>query len=243
MKIINLNIGNPSIERAHAQVEWLFLSDKYDIIVLTETRKSVGCELIITKLKDNNYKIYTDDSSQDYGVIIAVKVEGISFDFLDENTPLRSRSSGVKISVNNNIINVVGIYVPSNDKRKNLRKKPFMEAVIKSLSKFRSTDKVLLCGDFNTVMRTHIPKYSMFRKWEYEFFDEIEKIGLEDVYDILYPNQQVYSWFGKTGNSYKYDYNFITKNLKKNLKDVVYLNETIELKLTDHAATVVELDV
>lgn len=243
MKILNLNIGNPSIERAQAQIEWLLNDEEYEIIVLTETKKSIGCELIINKLKDNDYMIYTDKYSNDYGVIIASKLDGRRFDFLDENIPLRSRSSGITIRINDNIINVIGIYIPSNDKRKNTRKKLFMESVIESLSKFRSSDKILLCGDFNTVMRNHIPRYSMFRKWEYDFFDEIKKNGLEDVYDILYPNQQVYSWFGRTGNAYKYDYNFITNNLKENLKDVVYLNETIELKLTDHAAIIIDLDV
>jgi len=45
IKILSLNIGNPSLERAKRQCEWLKERPE-DIFVLTETKCSGGCEYI-----------------------------------------------------------------------------------------------------------------------------------------------------------------------------------------------------
>ena len=44
-KILELNIGNPSLERAQRQCDWL-REKNYDIYILTETRNSKGCSYI-----------------------------------------------------------------------------------------------------------------------------------------------------------------------------------------------------
>ncbi len=243
MKILNLNIGNPSVERARKQLNWILNKENYDIIILTEVKRSLGCALIESELRSVGYTVYTDIEIKEYGVLFATKHKCNIMEMRDIDINLSNRMIVANIRIKNEIINIIGIYVPSNDKRKNERKKIFLESVISFLSQFNSSDKIILCGDFNTVMRNHMPKYSMFRSWEYLFFDEIDKLGLIDSYESLYKNKQVYSWFGKNGNAYKYDYIFISNNLNKNLKDAIYLRDTIENKLSDHSASMIKLDI
>ena len=45
VRLLSLNIGNPSLERARKQCLWLE-GRQEDIFVLTETRESRGCEYI-----------------------------------------------------------------------------------------------------------------------------------------------------------------------------------------------------
>ena len=44
VKIMTMNIGNPSIQRAQKQIEWI-QNRTEDIFILTETKNSAGCAL------------------------------------------------------------------------------------------------------------------------------------------------------------------------------------------------------
>lgn len=42
LKVMTLNIGNPSLQRVQKQIDWLETRDE-DVFVLTETKLSQGC--------------------------------------------------------------------------------------------------------------------------------------------------------------------------------------------------------
>lgn len=243
MKLLNLNIGAPSIKRAQVQLEWLRKLKDIDIMILTEAKGNEGCNLIVRELVSEGYNVFAELPSGEYGVIIATKFNSKKVDINYSEIALPSRMTIVNIMLEELNFIIMGVYVPSNDKRKNVRKKRFMEDVINSIKKIEDCDNIILCGDFNTVTRTHVPKYGMFRKWEYDFFDALEEMNLIDVQEFLYPNNQVYSWFGRTGNSYKYDYCFVSSNLISCLSDILYSNESIEYGLTDHSLILLEMKI
>lgn len=220
-KIFCLNIGNPSIERAKKQMEWLE-NNEYDTLILTEYKKSSGGIFIKETLLKSNYLVFENlKTKNEYGVLIATKNKDfvekrLEIDFLPERL----------VFIKNKVLSIMGVYVPANDKNKEIRKKTFIENLLLSIKKYKPS---IICGDFNTIFRTHIPKYKQFKEWEYEFMDNLKKLGYEDK-----SRENDYSWFGRNGNNYKYDYFFVLKIRKINY-NVLYSKETIKLKLTDHA--------
>ena len=220
-KIACLNIGNPSLERAKVQVEWL-LEQKKDILVLTEYKKGNGGLLIQKKLLEEGYKVFENlKTSKEYGVLIAIKnIKANELKINISNLPERV------IYIKSDKISLMGIYVPANDKNKEIRKRPFIEELLLNIKKFKPS---IICGDFNTISRTHIPKYKTFKEWEYLFMDQILELGYKEK-----SKDNDYSWIGRTGNTYKYDYIFINKEIKI-IDSISYNEETIKLKLTDHS--------
>ena len=63
-----------------------------------------------------------------------------------------------------------------------------------------------------------------------------------DTYKIKNPNQLEYSWVGRTGNGYRYDYAFFHKNSSLNLIDCFFLHTIRENKLSDHSALILKID-
>ena len=57
------------------------------------------------------------------------------------------------------------------------------------------------------------------------------------------PNEQAYSWIGRTGDGYRYDYFHVGRALAERIQACLYLHETRERKLTDHAAVTLSLAV
>jgi exodeoxyribonuclease III len=60
--------------------------------------------------------------------------------------------------------------------------------------------------------------------------------GLVDALQRCAPNEQAYSWIGRTSDGYRYDYFHIGRALAKRVRTCAYLHETRERRLTDHAA-------
>lgn len=219
--VMSINVGNPSIDRAKLQLKWI-LEKEWDILVLSEFKKSKGGIFIENFLNFHGVETFHNLlNSKDYGVLVASKVKG----FKKIEMSLLEIFNERVVFIENKELSVMGIYVPSNDKNKLIRKKPFIENIIEILDK-KSPD--ILCGDFNTITREHLPKYKTFKEWEYQFMDDILKMNYLDKSKV-----DDYSWFGRTGNSYKYDYMFC-KEEKIKLERVEYNKDLIDLKLTDH---------
>lgn len=219
--IICVNIANPSIDRAKLQLEWI-LKKEWDILVLTEFKKSKGGIFLEESMV--SYEMETFDNllnAKDYGVLIISRIKGFKKIKISSLENFNERV----VLIENKEISIMGIYVPSNDKNKLIRKKPFVENIISILDEKKP---IILCGDFNTVTKEHIPKYKTFKEWEYNFMNSIVEMGYGDKSKVT-----DYSWFGRTGNKYKYDYLFYKED-KVILESLNYNSDLIESKLTDH---------
>ncbi len=98
-------------------------------------------------------------------------------------------------------------------------------------------------GDFNILERDHIPHYSNYFEWEYELYDKLKEAGYIDAFRYLHPQKQEYSWVGRTNDGYRYDHCFVSPDLKKSIKSCGYIHETRDIRITDHSAILVELEI
>jgi exodeoxyribonuclease-3 len=256
ISFLSLNIGNPSLERARKQCEWLKKRPE-DVFVLTETKNSQGCLYIEDFFLQYGYDLFSMNSSIDFsvsfpksktgdlGVMIVSKHPIIeSKNFFADDSIFFARQLEAVISINNLHINVVGLYVPSRDRseEKILRKKLFVDNIEKFIIEPENVCRVIM-GDLNILDRNHIPHYSTFFEWEYNFYDKIISEGYMDAYKYCNHGQQEYSWVGRTNDGYRYDYGFVSANLKDCISGCTYIHETREKGLTDHSAIVMELEV
>ena len=93
IKIMTLNIGNPSILRAEKQIEWLQNRDE-DIFVLTETKNSAGCSLIEAVFSGQRLDyppfnfdvVFPKSSTNDLGVMCLSKFPIQSTQYAFENS-------------------------------------------------------------------------------------------------------------------------------------------------------------
>jgi hypothetical protein len=60
--------------------------------------------------------------------------------------------------------------------------------------------------------------------------------GLTDAYRALHPDAPGHSWFGRSGQGYRFDHGFVTTPHAGLIRSCRYLQEPRELSITDHAA-------
>ena len=259
LKVLTLNIGNPSLKRVKRQIEWLEKQDD-DIFVLTETKLSEGC-LYLEEYYDNPsmtffnidsttkyYVFFPKSSTGDLGVMVISKYPIIeSQTCFDTNDKYYSRLLDVTIDFNGKQIGIMGIYVPSRDSsnEKIERKKGFVIKYLNHLKKIskESENPYIICGDLNILEKNHFPHYNNFLKWEYDFYDRFEHFGYVDAFRIKYPEKNEYSWVGRTNDGYRYDHFFVSESILNNIMDCYYIHETRKIPITDHSAMRLEINI
>ncbi len=254
IKLLSLNIGNPSLTRAARQCEWLSMRDE-DVFVLTETKNSQGCSYIEDFFLNHSNTLFNQNSGIEYDVSFPRSVTGdlgvmiiskhrISETryMFDNNSIYYSRQIESIIKYKSMSLKIIGLYVPSRDRseKKIQRKKNYIDIIAKNISSIKNSDSFII-GDFNILDRNHFPHYSNFFKWEYDFYDDIIKCGYKDAYRYCNPSTNDYSWVGRTGDGYRYDYCFVSNGLIKNVISCSFEHETRKLKLSDHSAITIEL--
>lgn len=237
------NIANPSEERAGKQATWLKKRPE-DILILTEVKQSQGCLFIEKYLKVFGYNfIFPKPIDNEYGVmVVSKKHELTTTPFFNKITYLQSRIASVKI----NGLEIVAVYIPSrgfDEGERALKKKNFIDNLLIAFQRDNSANKRIFCGDFNIVEPNHIPFYKYFHDWEYNFYRDLsEKYQMRDIFRLLHPDTQEHSWFGHSGNGYRYDHCFVSNNIISSVKECYYLHEPRENNLSDHSALIVELE-
>lgn len=238
------NIANPSIERAGKQAEWLHRRSE-DILVLTEAKKSEGCIFLERYFQAYGYNvIFSKPNEKEFGVIIVSKHSLSLSNFSTCVDYLQARVASIKLNLPSGELEIIGTYVPSRDSssEKIDKKKRFLENLTSALETNLQISKRIFCGDLNILEPDHIPHYSFFEEWEYDFYRSLTKLQLKDAFRHFYPSIQEYSWIGRTGDGYRYDHCFISENLLPLLKKCYYFHEPREIKLSDHSAIITELD-
>jgi exodeoxyribonuclease-3 len=256
ISFLSLNIGNPSLDRARKQCEWLDKRPE-DVFILTETKNSQGCSYIEDFFLQYGYDLFSMNSLLDFsvsfpksktgdlGVMIVSKHQIVkSMNFFKEDSIFYARQLETIISIENLQISVVGLYVPSRDRsdEKIMRKKSFVDSIEEFITESRDVSRVIM-GDFNILDRNHIPHYSTFFEWEYSFYDKIICEGYVDAYKYCNHEKQEYSWVGRTNDGYRYDYAFASADLRDKIAECKYIHDTRKNGLTDHSAIVMELKV
>ncbi len=249
--LLTFNIGNPSPERAERQLGWLATREE-DVLVLTETRASRGCQLLADRFTAAGYTVVFPQPEQgEYGTMIVARIASQPGTWASRLDYLPARAACITLLIGDGAaVEVVGLYVPSRDASdaKVERKRRFLEGCLGAFAASapqpdpRSGDLVLL-GDLNIVEPDHQPHYSFFHPFEYAFYRGLAEFGLVDAFRHLHPGQVEHSWVGRTGDGYRYDHAFISKGLLDALDGCAYLHEPRSLRLTDHSALSLRLRV
>ncbi len=243
LRILTLNISGPSTERGLRLLDALESLDA-DLLVLTETRDNVGTRMLLDAYRGRDYVVISPmaTTAGERGAAVIHR--------LPVHTPPSTRSADLAQRLvvtrvgGGRPFTVIGAYVPSRDASpgKILRKQTFLNQLISLLAELPPEEDVLLLGDFNVVGRSHVPRYSTFRSWEYDALEAIEAIGLVDAFGLLNPGVQAHSWIGRKGDGYRYDYAFASAGLIARVRDCSYLHDFRLKGLSDHAGLLTTLD-
>ena len=247
MKDISLfcwNIGNPSIERAKRQVEWL--KDRPEsFFILTETKNSAGCLFIKNYFQGiGYYVVFPDIEGKEYGTMLVSKYPLEESTFSSHISCLPFRAASARIALPNGVLEIIGLYVPSRDKsiKKIKRKKDFLKNVIEALKSAPTSHFRIILGDFNILEPDHSPHYSFFENWEYDFYQHLINNQLKDAFRSVSPNLEEYSWVGRTGDGYRYDHCFVSENILSTVENCFYFHKPRNIRLSDHSAIITELN-
>lgn len=240
LSILTVNVGAASRERAETMLRWLAARPE-DVFLLTETSAGAGTAYLLDRFRRAGYAVvYTPDGNGDRGTAIVSRVavaEPLSARFAGVTIPGRVAAAVLDTEPKTAVL---GVYVPSRDRSadKTEKKQTFVASLLKALDELppQLRDWLVLGGDYNVIARTHVPLHPGFLPFEFGLLEALEAHGLVDAHEQCSPGEQAYSWIGRTGDGYRYDYFHVGRELAGRITACAYLHETREQRLTDHAA-------
>lgn len=241
LRLLTLNISGPSVARAERLASFLAEVDA-DVAVLTETRNNEGTRSLLSWCRNQGYFVTGDlpALSGERGVAVIRRIG-------PERHPVATKVDlphrlVIDELVANPSLRLIAAYVPSRDAspHKIERKQRFLGQLSATLRGVQDAEHLVFMGDLNIVSRSHVPRYSAFKAWEYDALDDIAE-RLTDVFAEINPGVQAYSWIGRTGSGYRYDYAFVSPALMDGVLGCEYLHEPRGLGITDHAAVLLTM--
>lgn len=246
VSVLTINIGAAAPARAAVILEWL-KSRSEDVFVLTETSPGLGTKLIFEYFQQMGYTIACSPfAGRERGVAIVSRLpasQDVSSDFSRVSIP--ERVAAIRLATTPEIT-IMGLYVPSRNQtaEKVAKKQLYIDTLLQSIDTLpeRMLRNYIICGDYNVIGRDHVPSYRKFLGFEYEFLDGILSRDFVDAFSYLHPAKHEYSWVGRTGDGYRYDYFHIGANLQDYVAKCEYIHHVrSEQKITDHSALTLEL--
>ncbi|MDW4916260.1 endonuclease/exonuclease/phosphatase family protein [Streptomyces californicus] len=241
VRLLLFNAQHASPERSRRQAAWIAGQEGADIAVLTEVSSTQGGDALVAALTERGYAtvIAPQPSSPDYRTVIACRTSAARA-VLSPVTVTPHRAPAARVTVGGHDFGVLGLYVPSRGPReqRNVAKRAFQEAVTESLPRLLAAfpgTPVIVAGDLNVIERGHQPPHKVFGEWEYVFYDSFQAAGLTDAFRHVHPDQVVHSWFGRSGNGFRFDHIFISADHAERVLACAYHLEACEMGLTDHA--------
>lgn len=241
-----MNIGAAARARAGDVLAWLAERPE-DVFLLTETSGGSGTTWLLDRFREAGFEVvHAPDPNGDRGAALVSKVRvarrlaGLT----DITIPGRVAAAVLDTEPE---VAVLGVYVPSRDRSadKTEKKESFVTSLLVALDALPAEvrERLVLGGDYNVIGRTHQPLHAGFLPFEFGLLERLEAHGLVDAHEQCSPNEQAYSWIGRTGDGYRYDYFHVGRTLAGRVRDCAYLHETRERRLTDHAAVTLSLGV
>ena len=242
LSILTVNIGSAALGRAERILYWL-QNRPEDVFVLTETSSGAGTKLILDAFRKRGCVIASNDfASKERGVAIVSKITtsndySKSFTF----TTIPERVAALHVDKDGFQFDIIGLYVPSRNQQhdKIIKKQRFIESFVRDVEEIprEVLTRTIICGDYNVVSRDHFPRYRKFMAFEYDFLETLHDLSLIDAFALLNPSTQEYSWVGRTGDGYCYDYFNIGENIQKKVKACVFHHDARDDQgITDHSA-------
>ncbi|GII90639.1 exodeoxyribonuclease III [Sinosporangium siamense] len=245
LSVLTVNIGAASRERAERLLGWLATRPE-QVVLLTETSAGTGTAFLLEEFSRAGWRVVNtpDDGDRGAALVSRIALTDQSVDLGAVSIPGRIAAAVLDTSPQ---ICVAAVYVPSRDRSlaKTERKETFITSLLKTLAALPEQTRrhLVLGGDYNVIGRTHRPLHRGFLPFEFGLLEALNEQGLRDAHDLLRTEEQPYSWIGRTGDGYRYDYLHVGAELAGRIDACAYLHETREQGLTDHAALTATLRV
>ncbi|WP_084965909.1 endonuclease/exonuclease/phosphatase family protein [Thermoactinospora rubra] len=243
LSILTVNIGAASRHRAERLLAWLATRPEH-VVLLTETSAGSGTAYLLGEFARAGWAVVdtSDDGDRGAALVSRIATAAQPMDLPEVSIPGRVAAAVLDTQPQ---VCVVAVYVPSRDRSqaKTERKETFIASLLKALAGLPGNlhRHLILGGDYNVIARTHRPLHPGFLPFEFGLLEALAEQGLIDAHDHLWPGAQPYSWTGRTGDGYRYDYLHVGPALVPRLHSCAYLHETREQGLTDHAALTMTL--
>lgn len=245
LSVLTVNIGAASPGRARLLLDWLARRPE-EVLVITETSAGPGTSWLLDRFRRAGFAVIkTPDTDGERGSALVSRVrvvQDLTAEFAAVSVPCRVSAA---LLGSEPTISVIGVYVPSRDRSayKTERKQRFIRTLVETYDNLPRglREHLVLGGDYNVISRTHRPLHSGFLPFEFGLLEGLRERGLVDAYDQVAPGEQAYSWIGRTGDGYRYDYLHVGPGLAGLIGTCSYLHETRQLSLTDHAAVTLTL--
>ncbi|MFJ3934454.1 hypothetical protein [Streptomyces sp. NPDC090029] len=85
------------------------------------------------------------------------------------------------------------------------------------------------------------PRNKVFGAWEYAFYDSFQAVGLTDAFRHLHPDKVAHSWYGRSGNGFRFDHLFVSSCLADRVLACDYHHQAREEGLSDHSVMTLHL--
>lgn len=246
VRAVTVNIGAAGPDRAELLLRWLAGRDD-DVILLTETSAGPGTAYILERFRRAGYAVVNTPDDVDRGAALVSRIPLTAHEpdlFGQVSIPARVAAAALDTSPRTWWVSV---YVPSRDRSadKTTRKEEFITSLLKTIEQLQpeERDHLMIGGDYNVITSDHWPLHPGFLPFEFALLDTLAAEGFIDAHAHCAPGTQPYSWIGRTGDGYRYDYFHVGPELAGRLRNCAYLHETREQALTDHAAVELYLNV
>jgi exodeoxyribonuclease-3 len=247
LSALTVNIGAAARDRAEAILRWLAARPE-DVFVLTETSAGPGTSYLLDQFrKSGHVVVHTPDADGDRGAALISRVafaEAPAAHLMEVSLPGRVAMATLATEPQ---VTILGVYVPSRDRSlgKTEKKERFLSSLLTALEKLPAEARAatVVGGDYNVISRHHKPLHPGFLPFEFGFLDQLAAQGFTDAYEHCAPGKQAYSWIGRTGDGYRYDYFHVGSALRERMRHCSYVHQTRDQSLTDHAAVTLTLAV
>jgi exodeoxyribonuclease-3 len=246
VRLLVFNAQHASPGRARRQAEWIGRQEPADLVILTEVGAGPGGHALVGALNERGYRsvLAPEPAVPDYRTVLASRGPDL--------TPVPSgidvlphRGAAAAVNLAGHTIGLFGLYVPSRgpQQRRNQNKRAFQQAVTRALPGFAAQfgGPVIIAGDLNVVEPGHTPHHPVFGGWEYDFYRSFSDAGMTDAFRAVHPHATEHSWFGRSGQGYRFDHVFVTKRHSAQIRRCGYLHAPRKQGLTDHAAMALSL--
>jgi exodeoxyribonuclease III len=244
LSLVTLNLQAAALARAERILAWLAQRDDH-AIVLTETSNGPGTAHLLDRFQDAGMVVdHRRSLDGDRGCALVSRVPARVRPDLINGISLPGRAVAVTLDTEP-AVTLLGIYVPSSDRApvKVAKKKAFLASTLDAIAAIGDDERrrLVMTGDYNVISRQHEPRYPVFQQFEYDFLDQLADLGLADVHEHLHPGVQVHSWYGRSGNGYRFDYFHTGAGLTTAVTSCVHLPEVRTGGLSDHDAVTLTL--
>ncbi len=256
MYLLSFNVNGIRVAEKKGFLSWLN-EENPDILCIQETKvhdpEVLSDELLVPEGYNAFWNCATEKKGYS-GVVVYSKEEPIEVK-VDFGKNILSKE-GRMILLEYNKYYLINIYFPNGGMSK-VRleyKLEFYKLFTKYIRKLDKKKPVIFCGDINTAhneIDLSRPRQnennSGFMLKERKYLDKWIESGFLDTFRILNPNaKEEYSWWDMKTRSrernvgWRIDYFFISKRLKKNLKQAYIMQEVTG---SDHCPVGIELNI